>query len=191
MVLPRALEPEVMDTEQEARDYDAMDHSQVNTRFCDDLLAVCDRLGQVLDVGTGTGLIPIELCRRVGNVEVHTIDLAGSMLALARRNVERAGLTTRVHLSVGDAKAIRWNAPALDAVISNSLVHHIPEPEGALSEMWRLVVRAGFSSCATLHGRRARAVRKSWSTRTRRCPTEWISRQGLGTSDSARYSRRR
>jgi ubiquinone/menaquinone biosynthesis C-methylase UbiE len=144
MVLTRTLEPEVMDTEQEARDYDAMEHTQVNARFCDDLLAVCDRLGQVLDVGTGTGLIPIELCRRARDVEVHAIDLAGSMLALARRNVERAGLRGRVHLAVGDAKAIRWNAPALDAVISNSLVHHIPEPEGALSEMWRLVRPGGL-----------------------------------------------
>ena len=32
-MLPRVLEPEVMDTAEEARDYDAMDHSQVNRVF--------------------------------------------------------------------------------------------------------------------------------------------------------------
>ena len=37
--LPRTLEPEVMDTEEEARDYDAMDHAEVNGRFVGDLLA--------------------------------------------------------------------------------------------------------------------------------------------------------
>ena len=37
--LARTLETEVMDTEEEARDYDAMDHREVNARFCADLLA--------------------------------------------------------------------------------------------------------------------------------------------------------
>ena len=38
-MLPRTLEPEVMDTAEEAADYDAMDHSEVNRVFVDDLLA--------------------------------------------------------------------------------------------------------------------------------------------------------
>jgi hypothetical protein len=39
-MLPRVLEPEVMDTPEEARDYDAMDHSAVNRVFVADFLAV-------------------------------------------------------------------------------------------------------------------------------------------------------
>src|SRR5262245_44712142 len=39
-VLERVLEPEVMDTVEEAVNYDAMDHAEVNRRFVDDLLAV-------------------------------------------------------------------------------------------------------------------------------------------------------
>jgi ubiquinone/menaquinone biosynthesis C-methylase UbiE len=144
MHLPRVLEPEVMDTEQEASDYDAMDHTQVNMRFCDDLLSVRARLGRVLDVGTGTARIPIELCRRETDVHVLAIDLAASMLAIARRNVERAGLTGRVALESADAKATRWDAGAFDAVISNSIVHHIPDPREVLREMWRLVPRSGI-----------------------------------------------
>src|SRR5438067_170240 len=38
MPLERILEPEVMDSHEEASDYDAMDHSEVNRRFVDDLL---------------------------------------------------------------------------------------------------------------------------------------------------------
>ena len=38
-MLPRVLEPEVMYTEEEARDYDRMDHAEVNARFVADLLA--------------------------------------------------------------------------------------------------------------------------------------------------------
>ena len=37
-MLPRVLEPEVMDSPEEARDYDAMDHAEVNRRFVADFL---------------------------------------------------------------------------------------------------------------------------------------------------------
>jgi len=144
MSLPRVLEPEVMDTEQDASDYDAMDHAEVNARFCDDLLSVRARLGRVLDVGTGTAWIPIELCRREAGVHVHAIDLAASMLAIARRNVEQAGLTNRVDLERADAKSTHWDAGAFDGVISNSIAHHIPDPGELLREMWRLVRRGGI-----------------------------------------------
>ena len=43
--LARVLEPEVMDSTDEARDYDAMDHGEVNRRFVDDLLAAQGRWG--------------------------------------------------------------------------------------------------------------------------------------------------
>jgi 2-polyprenyl-3-methyl-5-hydroxy-6-metoxy-1,4-benzoquinol methylase len=143
MALPRTLEPEVMDTEQEARDYDAMDHGDVNARFCDDLLSLGVPLGRVLDVGTGPGLIPIELCGRAPAVEVDAIDLARHMLALAERNVARAGLGRRIVVSRVDAKATGRADGAYDAVVSNSIVHHIPEPAMVLREMWRLVRRGG------------------------------------------------
>ncbi len=143
MALPRTLEPEVMDTEEEARDYDAMDHGQVNARFCDDLLATGAHLGRVLDVGTGTALIPVELCRRDAGVELDAIDLASHMLALAERNVARAGLGRRIRLARMDAKSTPWAEGAFDAVMSNSIVHHIPEPRQVLAEVWRLVRRGG------------------------------------------------
>jgi 2-polyprenyl-3-methyl-5-hydroxy-6-metoxy-1,4-benzoquinol methylase len=144
MALPRTLEPEVMDTAQEASDYDAMDHGQVNARFCDDLLAERATLGHVLDVGTGTALIPIALCQRSPDVRIAGIDLAAHMLALAERNVARAGLTGRIGVSRRDAKSTGWPAGSFDTVISNSIVHHIPEPEDVLAELWKLARPGGF-----------------------------------------------
>jgi SAM-dependent methyltransferase len=145
--LSRTLEPEVMDTAQEASDYDAMDHGEVNARFCEDLLAAVGRtiaLGHVLDVGTGTALIPIELCRRDAGVRVDAVDLAEHMLALARRNVARAGLGGRVTVTRMDAKKTPWPSAVFDAVVSNSIVHHIPEPGALFGEMWRLVRHGGL-----------------------------------------------
>jgi ubiquinone/menaquinone biosynthesis C-methylase UbiE len=142
-ILPRTPEPEVMDTEQEARDYDAMDHGEVNASFCDDLLAVQPRPGRVLDAGTGTALIAIELCRRAPEASVDALDLASHMLALAARNVRDGGLGGRVRVARMDAKATPWPAGAFDTIVSNSLVHHIPEPGALFAEMWRLVREGG------------------------------------------------
>src|SRR5437867_3719734 len=105
-MLPRILEPEVMDSAEEARDYDAMDHSQVNRAFVADFLAFFTPLpgSIVLDVGTGTAQIPIELCRQNAAVNVVAVDLAEHMLRVAKENVERAGLANRIRLERVDAK---------------------------------------------------------------------------------------
>lgn len=134
-MLARVLEPEVMDTAADARDYDAMDHSAVNAAFAADFLARWDGRGMVLDVGTGTAQIPIELCRRHPTIFVVAVDLADEMLALAARNVERAGLTDRVQLTKLDAKGLPYHPGAFGAVVSNSIVHHIPEPMAVFAGM--------------------------------------------------------
>jgi ubiquinone/menaquinone biosynthesis C-methylase UbiE len=138
MMLPRVLEPEVMDSAAEARDYDAMDHRQVNEVFVRNLLAFWPGPGTVLDVGTGTAQIPIELCRRQPAVTVFAIDLAEHMLRLGQANVERAGLADRIQLHRLDAKALPLPDHTFDIVMSNSIVHHNPEPAGTLAEMVRL-----------------------------------------------------
>lgn len=150
-MLARVLEPEVMDTADEARDYDAMDHVDVNTRFCEDLVAFGAPPSRILDVGTGTARIPIEICQRAPGVEVVAIDLAEHMLSLARENVARAGLSNRVHLAKVDAKALPYADGEFGATVSNSIVHHIPEPAQVLAEMWRVTARGGFVFVRDLH----------------------------------------
>ena len=96
-MLARVLEPEVMDTAAEAADYDAMDHRQVNRQFVLDFLAQQPPMGEVLDVGTGTAQIPLELCRQRPGSQVLAIDLSQHMLDLAQRNV----------LAVGDPEMLK------------------------------------------------------------------------------------
>jgi SAM-dependent methyltransferase len=96
----------------------------------------------LLDLGTGTAQIPIELCRRAPGVRVTAVDLAAEMLQVAKINVRSAGLDDRIRLERIDAKRLPYREGQFDAVISNSIVHHIPEPAGALDEAVR-VVRAG------------------------------------------------
>jgi ubiquinone/menaquinone biosynthesis C-methylase UbiE len=143
-MLPRVLEPEVMDTAEEARDYDAMDHSEVNRLFVSDFLARWPGHNPILDVGAGTAQIPIELCRRAPNARVVAIDLAEEMLAVGRANVQRAGLAERLRLGRVDAKQMPYTDASFGAVISNSIVHHIPEPLAVLAEMVRVCAAEGL-----------------------------------------------
>lgn len=147
-MLPRTLEVEVMDTPEEARDYDEMDHAEVNRRFVDDLLAAAGQtdgqLGDVLDLGTGTAQIPIELCQRLDDCRVMAVDAAVHMLDLARLNVEIAGLITRIQLDKVDAKALPYDDGAFAVVMSNSIVHHISEPVHVLREAVRVLEPGGL-----------------------------------------------
>jgi len=142
--LERVLEPEVMDTDEEARAYDAMDHAAVNAAFCSDLFALKPDLLSTLDVGTGTALIPIELCRRSPAARVVAIDLAASMLERAAMNVARAGLNDSISLKRVDAKALPFDDRSFSSVISNSIVHHIPDPMPVLAEMQRVIQPGGW-----------------------------------------------
>ena len=142
--LPRTLEPEVMDTPEEARDYDAMDHSAVNRLFVADFLAVHPDTSLVLDVGTGTAQIPIELCRADPSARVVAVDAAAHMLTLARENIEKAGFASRIETRLVDAKRLPLDIDTFTAVISNSIVHHIPEPASALAEMLRVLRPGGL-----------------------------------------------
>lgn len=155
-MLPRTLEPEVMDTREEAVDYDAMDHAAVNTAFVVDLLDAAARLDAStdfqdaarpptgLDVGTGTAQIPIELCRRNNHCRVTAVDLAGEMLRVARENVDVAGMSDRIRLEQIDAKRTPFADASFDVVVSNSIVHHIPEPDAVFHEMVRVLAPGGL-----------------------------------------------
>jgi ubiquinone/menaquinone biosynthesis C-methylase UbiE len=145
MPLHRVLEPEVMDSPEEASDYDAMDHAEVNRVFVSDLLAMIgEDEADILDLGTGTALIPIELCSRLRNCRVMAADAAVSMLELARYNIEVAGLISRIELAQVDAKGLPFKDGLFDVVMSNSIVHHIPEPVHALREAFRVVRPGGL-----------------------------------------------
>lgn len=151
-MLERILETEVMDTLEEATDYNAMDHREVNRRFVTDLLATdLDRLtafnesrNELLDLGTGTALIPIELVQRHPEVRVVAVDASVNMLELARYNLEVEGVTGRVFLDRIDAKELPFPDGRFAGVISNSIIHHIPEPASVLAEAVRVTAPGGL-----------------------------------------------
>lgn len=145
-----------MDSREDACDYDTMDHGEVNAAFVSDLLAALaecplwsDRTRlehrfEVLDAGTGTALIPLELAGRCADVQITAVDMSPAMLALAKRHVEEAGFSDRIDLRIDDGKDLALAGDRFDVVISNSLVHHLPQPEVALGELLRVLRPGGL-----------------------------------------------
>jgi ubiquinone/menaquinone biosynthesis C-methylase UbiE len=146
-MIPRVLEPEAMETPDEVRQYDAMDHALVNARFVVDFLQAhgsC-RGGEVLDVGTGTARIPIALATADARARIRALDLSEAMLAQAAINIAGAGLSDRIRCHHGDAKSLVavFGERAFEGVISNTIVHHIADPEPALEMMASMVAPSG------------------------------------------------
>jgi ubiquinone/menaquinone biosynthesis C-methylase UbiE len=132
-----------METDEEAREYDSMDHSAVNLAFVQDLLAGGDVVGEVIDLGTGTAQIPILLCQQVEECRVMAIDLSVAMLDLARLNIEVNSLITRIALAHIDSKELLYEDDQFDVVMSNSIVHHVPEPGTVIAEAVRVTKPGG------------------------------------------------
>lgn len=138
--MQRVLEPEVMDSLAEAVDYDAMDFVQVNTAFA--LQAVelgSESTSIVLDAGTGTARIPIIICQMRQEWQVTGIDLAQNMLQLGRKNISSAGLEKQIKLEIVDTKQLPYADGYFDMVMSNALVHHLPDPLPFFLEIKRVV----------------------------------------------------
>lgn len=153
-MLTRVLEPEVMDSTEDAVDYDAMDHTHVNRVFVDDLLHVLPTSQaplRIFDAGTGTALIPIELLRRGIRAEIVAADAATEMLRLARDNIAAAKLTQSITCVECDCKQLPDADASFDVVISNSIVHHIPEPYAVFAECWRILKPGGLLFIRDLH----------------------------------------
>lgn len=138
--MQRVLEPEVMDSWEEAVEYDAMDFTEVNTAFAERAIALEPPIpARVLDAGTGTARIPVLLCQMRPHWQVFGIDLAKNMLQIGSQHVEQAGLQQQIVLELVDAKQLPYKDDYFEMVVSNSLVHHLPDPLPFFREVSRVL----------------------------------------------------
>jgi len=121
-----------------------MDHTTVNRQFVDDLVADERNVGpQVIDLGCGPAAIPIELCLRCDSIQVLAIDSEIEMLEIAKREIDIAGLLDRITLHHASVCAMEeYEDRMTDTVISNSMLHHLDDPQLGLQTAVRLI-RAG------------------------------------------------
>ncbi|MCW8131589.1 MAG: methyltransferase domain-containing protein [Planctomycetota bacterium] len=145
---PRILEAKPIHEREEAAEYRAMIHRHawlLNRPFLDAIGADCGgrARARVIDLGTGPGWIPVQLALRHPGWECWGIDASESMLAMGRAYAQARGVADRVHFVRADATAVPFEDGAFDLVVSNFVLHHLPEPARLLDEAARLARPGG------------------------------------------------
>jgi ubiquinone/menaquinone biosynthesis C-methylase UbiE/predicted DNA-binding transcriptional regulator len=95
--------------------------------------------GDLLDIGTGTGRMLEVLGPRVGHAL--GVDQSREMLAVARVNLERAGLGNGI-VRLGDMYQLPLADSCFDAVVVHQVLHYADRPAAAIAEAAR-VLRPG------------------------------------------------
>lgn len=96
-------------------------------------------LGQVLDIGTGTGRMAELFAERADRMVA--LDKSLEMLRIARAKLQHLP-TEQVELVQGDLAALPFDADQFDTILLHQVLHFAQEPEIALAEAGR-VLRAG------------------------------------------------
>ena len=98
---------------------------------------------RVLDVGCGTGTLPVLIKRLYPSVDVSALDPDPRALARARRKAKRAGVSIRFERGFADATG--YPDATFDRVFSSMMFHHLEaqDKEPALREMRRVLAPGG------------------------------------------------
>ncbi|MBX3335215.1 MAG: methyltransferase domain-containing protein [Nitrospira sp.] len=127
--MERKLEPELMDDPKQVEAYGNADFEEENQGFVKRFREYFPEFaqGMVLDLGCGPGDIPIRFAKLYPDCRVIGIDASAPMIQLGEQAVQQAGLTDRITLRCERYEEVA-GARIADAAISNSLLHHLPNP---------------------------------------------------------------
>ena len=125
----RILEPELMEDEAQVLAYAAADFEEENQGFLDRFREYFPEFseGHILDLGCGPGDIPVRFARALPSCRITGVDASEPMIGLAGVAVKQAGLADRITFRCERFQGVSLIEP-VDAVVSNSLLHHVPNP---------------------------------------------------------------
>lgn len=141
--MERVPEPELMDDAAQAEAYAAADFDAPNAAFVERALGLAGPLGagtRVVDLGCGPGDIALAIAEARPEWSVEGVDGAEAMLAFARRRIR-----SNTRFTCG----LLPDEPAgsgFQLVLSNSLLHHLPDP----AALWSTVRRVGAPGAQVL-----------------------------------------
>ena len=137
----RTPEPEVMEEEEQCAAYANADFSEANESFIAQWRNRFPgfRAGLWADLGCGPADIPARICTQFPEVSVVAADASAEMIALAEAAVHQQNLSGQITLFCGLISDLKKPDGGFDAIISNSLLHHLPDP----SIIWKELIRQG------------------------------------------------
>jgi len=148
--MKRIPEPDdLMDDVDQALAYAQEDFAEARELFLAHFADMHDHRpkGHVLDLGCGPADIPLALASEYPDLHIDAVDGAEAMLAHAREALRnQPGLARRMQLICDYLPSGKLPRRRYDAVISNSLLHHLRDPR----DLWNTVqqcARPGAAVC--------------------------------------------
>ena len=95
----------------------------------------------VLEIGTGTGIIPFSICNKVNSVVA--TDISPEMIRIAKQKQGELHIKN-IDFQVQDAYRLSFADHSFDMVIASNILHLLYEPEQPLSEIKRVMKDDGI-----------------------------------------------
>jgi ubiquinone/menaquinone biosynthesis C-methylase UbiE len=128
----RIPEPDLMDDDEQARAYAQADFDTPHSLFIElfqQYFATEPVTGLVLDLGCGAADISRRFAQSYPQCQIEGIDGSAAMLKYAAASLEQHHLQSRIKLSQLYLPSSQLPAAHYDAVICNSLLHHLHDPQ--------------------------------------------------------------
>ena len=138
--MERLPEPELMNDPAQAKAYAHADfedaHSAIVAHFCR-IFGKHEKPHTVLDLGCGPADISIRFARLYPDCRIDALDGAHFMLEQARTRIEHAGLQHQISLHLQCLPDCELPQKNYQAIVSNSLLHHLHDPQ----DLWTTIRR--------------------------------------------------
>ena len=116
---------------------------EIFPKLVEDLLDEMRGVRRALDVGCGPGQFTILIAEALPDVEVSGIDLAPTMIELARQHAAASTAAGRVRFAIADAENLPFRDRYFDAVLSSGSIKLWGDPAAGLREIHRVLVPGG------------------------------------------------
>jgi len=128
--MERIPETALMNSPEQAQAYADADFSEPHEAFIEYFRSRFPDFstGSVLDLGCGTADVIIRFAKKYPRAIITGVDGAQAMLDIAYRDVELKGCVDQIQLQKRLLPDPELSGRKFDAVISNSLLHHLPDP---------------------------------------------------------------
>jgi ubiquinone/menaquinone biosynthesis C-methylase UbiE len=104
------------------------------------------RRGRVLDIGTGSARLAIELAKAKNcHFDIVALDISQNMIKKARENARGYGVESKIRFLVSTAAALPFADDSFDLVISYASLHHWLKPVFVFDEVARVTRKTGHT----------------------------------------------
>lgn len=112
-----------------------------------------DTAKRILDIGCGSGIVTLALAEKMKpGAQAIGVDLSDGMLAFANKAAAEQNVADRAVFLKGDAEALDLPDNDMDAVVSLYAFRHLPHPDRAAFEAFRVLRPGGLVAIAAGSG---------------------------------------